>query len=88
MAEKGCMAERAECDQVLFGVRARVTAKFFVVDFQVRHLAARLTTPAVTAQYLLPQTLVLYRIQPETNGLRANRVHEAFSLMPPRNACC
>jgi hypothetical protein len=36
----------------LFGVLARVAAKLFVVDFQIRHRAARLTPPAVTTQDL------------------------------------
>ena len=50
-----CGTER---DQVLFGVAAGMAAKLFVMDFQVRHRAARLTAPAVAAQHLLPETLV------------------------------
>ena len=46
-----CGTER---DQVLFGVVARMAAKLFVMDFQVRHRAARLTPPAVATQHLLP----------------------------------
>jgi hypothetical protein len=34
-----------ECDQVFFGVVARVGAKLFVMDFRVCHRAARLTPP-------------------------------------------
>jgi hypothetical protein len=48
------MALRAERDQVLLGVVARMAAKPFVVDFQVRHRAARLTPPAVAPENLLP----------------------------------
>jgi hypothetical protein len=48
------MALRAERDQVLLGVVARMAAKPFVVDLQVRHRAARLTPPAVAPQNLLP----------------------------------
>jgi hypothetical protein len=33
-------------------------AKLLAMDFQVRHRAARLTTPAIAAQDLLPKTLV------------------------------
>jgi hypothetical protein len=40
------MAPRAERDEVLLGVVARLAAKLFVVDLQVRHRAARLTPPA------------------------------------------
>jgi putative ABC transport system permease protein len=44
----------AECDQVLFGVVARVAAELFVVDLKMRHGAAGLTPPAIAAQHLLP----------------------------------
>ena len=37
---------------------ARVTPKLFVMDFKVRHGAARLTPPAVATQDLLPETFV------------------------------
>jgi hypothetical protein len=43
------MARGAECYQVFFGVVAGVAAKLFVVDFQVGHRAAGLTSPAITA---------------------------------------
>src|ERR1017187_8356122 len=79
-----CGAER---DEVFFGIVARLATKLFVMDFQVRHRAARLTSPAIATEHLLPQTLVRHRIQPQAYGLRANRTHEAFSLRPPRNAC-
>jgi hypothetical protein len=48
------VATCTEGDQVLFGIVAGMTAKFFMVDFQVRHCTARLTAPAVAAQNLLP----------------------------------
>jgi hypothetical protein len=47
------MTVPAERDQVIFEVVARVTAKLFVVDFQVCHCAARLTSPAIATQHLL-----------------------------------
>jgi len=52
------MARGAKRDQVLFRVMARVTPKLFVMDFKVRHGAARLTPPAVATQDLLPETFV------------------------------
>ena len=55
-----CCAER---NQVVLRIIAGVAAKLFVVDFQVRHRAARLTPPAVAIQNLLPQPLVRRRIQ-------------------------
>jgi hypothetical protein len=41
------MARIAKCDQVFFGVMARMTPKLFVVNFQVRHCATGLTAPTV-----------------------------------------
>jgi hypothetical protein len=49
-------------DQVLLGVVARVAAKLFVVNIQVRHRATRLTPPAVAVQNLLPQSFVRFWI--------------------------
>jgi hypothetical protein len=57
------MAFGAKSDQVLLGIVARVAAKPFVVDFQVRHRAARLTPPAIASQDLLPEIFVGRRIQ-------------------------
>jgi hypothetical protein len=72
------MALRAERFKVLFGVVARVAAKLFVVDLQVRLRAARLTAPAVAMQDLLPQPLVRRRIQPQAGrGVGAHRAHDA-----------
>jgi hypothetical protein len=48
------MAPCTDRNQVFFGVVARVATKFFVVDFQVRHCAAGLTSPAIATQDLLP----------------------------------
>jgi hypothetical protein len=48
----------AESNQILFRIVARVATEFFVVNFQVRHRAACLASPAITAQNLLPHTLV------------------------------
>jgi hypothetical protein len=47
------MARGAEGDQVLFGILAGVTAELFVMDFEIRHCAARLTAPAIATQHLL-----------------------------------
>jgi hypothetical protein len=43
-----------ERDQVLLGVVARMAAKLFVANLQVRHRAAGLTPPAIATQDLLP----------------------------------
>lgn len=58
------MARDAQCDQVFFRVIARVAAKLPVMDLEVRHHAAQLTPPPITAQDLLPQSFVRHRIHP------------------------
>jgi hypothetical protein len=67
-------------DEVLFRVMAGVTAKLLVVDFQVRHRAARLTPPPITTQDLPPKPLVRYGVQPH---VREAGVH---FLMPFRSS--
>src|SRR5450631_4474938 len=79
------MARGAECDQIFFGVVARVAAKVFVVDLQVGHSSTRLTAPAIATQDLPSKSVVCCRIQPQAHGLLANRVHEAVLLKPSRN---
>jgi hypothetical protein len=52
------MTLRTESDQVLFSVVARLAAKLLVVDFQVQHRAARLTTPPIATQHSLAKVPV------------------------------
>ena len=49
-----CVTVIAKCNQVFFRVIAGLAAKFLVVNFQVYHRAARLTTPTVASQDMLP----------------------------------
>jgi hypothetical protein len=46
------VASRAKCNKVLLRIVAAATAELLVVNFQVRHRAARLTSPTITAQDL------------------------------------
>jgi hypothetical protein len=46
------VAGRTKCDQVLLGIIAGLAAEFLVVNLEVGHRAARLASPAVSAQYL------------------------------------
>jgi hypothetical protein len=68
------VARSAECNKVALGIIAVVAAKLLVVDFQVRHRTARLTSPAIATQYLLPQVLVRHRIKPDATGLLLPRM--------------
>ena len=58
------VARSAKGNEVLLGIIAGLTAKLFVVNFQVRHSPTRLTPPAIATQHLSPQTLVFHRIRP------------------------
>jgi len=48
LAMQGRMTFHADGNEILFGVVAGVATELFVMDFQVRHRATRLTSPAVT----------------------------------------
>jgi len=62
----------AERDKVQFRVISRMAAKFLVVNFQVRHRAARLTPPPVATQHLLPEPLIGRSIESQAREFRAN----------------
>ena len=87
LAMSGRMASVAQCDEVLFGIVAGVATKFLVMNLKIRHRTARLTSPAVATQDLLPKSVVCNRIQPQAPRPRSDRAHEAFSLKPSRNSC-
>jgi len=59
------VASIAQRDQILFCIVARLAAKLFVVNFQVRNRAAQLTPPALATRHLLPQPLVRHCVQPQ-----------------------
>ena len=62
------VACETECDQVFLGVLAGLAAELFVMDFQIGHGAARLTSPAVATQHLSPKGLERCRIQAKRRG--------------------
>jgi len=78
----------AQRDQVRFVVVAAPAPEFQMMYLQLIHRAARLTPPAIAMEDLLPQPLVRRRIQPQARRVGPHRAHDAFSLRPPRNACC
>lgn len=47
------MATDAQRNQIFFGIGTGVAAVLFVVNLQVRHRPAHLTSPAVATQHLL-----------------------------------
>jgi hypothetical protein len=56
------VAGTAKCNQVLLDILAAEAAKFFVVNFKVRHRATELASPSVTPQHALPQLVILFRL--------------------------
>jgi hypothetical protein len=54
----------AKCDQIAFGIIAGLAAELFVMNFQVGHRSAALTSPPVAAQHLFLEL-------PVQNGVQA-----------------
>ena len=69
-----------EGDQILARIVAGSAAKFFVVDLQIGHCAARLASPAVSAEHLVAKLVVQVGIEAQTFALWSEAVHEAFSI--------
>jgi len=69
------VAVKAQRDEILFVVFARVTAKLFVVDFEVCHRAAKLAAPAVSPQYLLAKFPVIFLLEPDRPLFRRSLIH-------------
>src|ERR1700719_5413768 len=84
-AVSSSMTIKAQGDQVLLRIVAGFTAKFFVVDLQVGHRAAKLTPPTVPIQDLLVQPFVGRRVQQQGSDLRTKHAHDAFSRRFSRN---
>ncbi len=76
----GSMASSAQRNQILLRIIAGVAAKVFVVDFQVRHCAASLASPAVPAQHLLAQAFVQFYVESNARISGLNAIHDAFSV--------
>lgn len=47
------VARIAKGNEVLLSILARLTSKLLMVNLEIRHRAASLTTPAVATQHLL-----------------------------------
>jgi hypothetical protein len=75
------MTRRTQRNQVLFRIIAGMAAKFLMVDFQVRHASAGLTSPAITAQHLVPQSFECFSVESNATVFGGSSIHETFSLM-------
>ena len=59
------MASHAQRYQILFGIITTLAAKILVVNLKVRPGPARLASPTVAAQHLLPESIVRLAIEPQ-----------------------
>jgi hypothetical protein len=83
----GSVTIKAKRDQIAFTIPARVAAELFVVDFEVGHRTAQLTSPAISAQHLLSKILVILLLEPDRRLFRHNLLHWICSFTICRNAC-
>ena len=80
------MASDTQGNQVLLGIISALATKFFVVNLEVRPGPARLTSPTVAAQHLLPESFIQLEIEPQAWLFGQNLIHEAFSATSCRKA--
>ena len=81
------MATVTECYQVCLGIVTGLAPKLLMMNFQIRHNAARLTAPSVAAQHLLAQILIRDGIKPQGSVFWTNLIHDAFSSRFSMKAC-
>ena len=73
------VASVAKCNQVVFAIAARLTAELLVVNLEICHSSAALTSPPISAQDLFMQASVSRKIEPEGGLFRGDAVHGAFT---------
>ena len=78
----------AQYNQIILIVAARMTTELLVVNLKIRHRATTLTTPTVSAEYLLAHVFVQLGREQNARILWANPVHDAFSSAWATNARC
>ena len=74
------MACGAKCNQILSRIITGLAAELFVMDFKIGHSAARLASPAVTAENLVTNLVVRPCVQAQAWLFGSKLVHEAFSV--------
>jgi len=81
------MALVAKRDQVQCRIRATVTAKILMMNFQVGPRAAGLTAPTIASEHLLAKVLVGFGLESQPRLLQSNAVHDALGRIDSRNVC-
>jgi hypothetical protein len=70
----------AQGNQVLLGIVATATPKFFVMNLKVGHGVARLTSPTVATQHLVAEIVILLGIELQACVFRLAPSHDALSV--------
>ena len=78
------MAIRAQRDEILFFIFARVTAKFLMMYFEISPGAAELAPPAVAAQHAFAQVFIITISKSDRHLLLQKLIHCAS----PFTSCC
>src|SRR5205809_4522539 len=81
------MAMRAEGDEIILLITARVTAELLMMDFEISHRPTRLTSPAISPQHSFGQLLVLAFFEPDRRSFQQILVHRMFCVASSANAC-
>ena len=76
---KSGMTVVARRDDIVFGIPARVTAEFLMMNLKVRHRATALTPPAISLEDSVLECFVLGFIQPDRQLLLQRVVHRVVS---------
>jgi hypothetical protein len=70
---------RTKRNQVLLRIVAGLAAKFFVMNLEIRHRAARLASPAVATEHLVAKLFVRLGLKPHGRSLWSDQIHNTFS---------
>ena len=81
------VACRTKRNQILLCIVTGLTAKVFVMDFEVGPCATRLTSPAIPTQHLIAQVFIQLGIEPQACAFRLDTRQDPFSVTRCRNVC-
>jgi hypothetical protein len=81
------MTGRTQGDQVQLGISSTSITELLMMNFQVRHRAAGLTSPAIASKHLLVQFLLAFGLEAQPWLFHSNAGHEALRQDSLRNVC-
>ncbi len=74
------MATGTQNHNIFFSVMSAVTPKFFVMDLELLHASAVLTSPIIALEHLSAEFLILERVELDPRVFRADRAFTHFDL--------